>query len=226
MSNESPFFKAPPSVAEETKTEEKPSEAPDELAMLKKRADLMGIKYSNNILPETLAKKIEEAMNKEAKENSPAPSATPSPAKDEVATDEEVIEKLPGKVVALSKQQLRRQLQDEYLKLVRLRITNMNPAKADLQGEILTVANRFIGKVSKYVPYGDSCGEDGYHVPYFLYLFMKERKFTQVKTDKNGVPRMSDANEFSLEVMQPLTKKELERLAVKQAAARGTTEAG
>lgn len=205
---------------------ETPEQAPDELKLLKQRADIMGIKYSNNIGVETLKDKIKEAMEGEKKAPpTQAEASTQESGEDREATDEEVREKLPGKVTPMTKRELFLHQKAEYMKLVRLRIQNMNPAKASLPGEIITVSNSVLGTVSKFVPYGDECGEDGYHVPYILYLAMKERKFAQVKTDKNHRPRASDVHEFALEVLPSLTEKQLRTLALKQAAANGTTEA-
>lgn len=229
MSDNNPLFPAlpaaspapqgtEPKVAEKSpeKVPEKEPDRPNELAMLKRQADVLGIPYSNNIGAETLHKKIKDAMTEETKTRS-----------EQGEEDEEPPEQAPRPERPVTKQEKARQLREEYMKLVRVRITNMDPKKADLKGEVLTVSNNFLGKVSKFVPYGEFCGEDGYHVPYILYLFMKERKFSQVKTDpKSGVPRALDVAEFSIEVLPQHTEKSLKKLAMKQAAASGTTEAG
>lgn len=195
---------------------------PDELAILKQQADIMGIAYSNNIGVDTLRAKIRAKMDEP--EKPPAKRPVVEEAEDQLASDDEIMEKLPASTTPLSKQEKMRLQKLEYLRLVRLRITNLNPAKASLKGEVITVANSLLGKVSKYVPYGDECGEDGYHVPYIIFLAMKEKKFSQVKTDKRHIPRASDVHEFALEELKPLTQKQLQSLAVKQAAATGTTE--
>ena len=197
--------------------QDNPEQVPDELKLLKQRADMMGVQYSNNIGIDTLKQKIKEHQDKVDREDS-------FPASDEVASDEQISKELSIPATKISAQEERKQYRDENLKLIRLRITNMNPAKAALKGEILTVANSVLGKVSKYVPYGDECGEDGFHVPNILYQFMKERVFAQIKTSKRGYPTASDVKEFALEVLPPLTQKELRALALKQAAASGATE--
>lgn len=236
MSDNNPLFPAllaaspapkgtEPKVDEKSpeKVPEKEPERPNELAMLKRQADVLGVPYSNNIGAETLAKKIKDAMSDETRTTVPD-SKTRSEQEEE---DEEPPEQAPRPERPMTKQEKARQLREEYMKLVRVRITNMDPKKADLKGEVLTVSNNFLGKVSKFVPYGEFCGEDGYHVPYILYLFMKERKFSQVKTDlKSGVPRALDVAEFSIELLPQHTEKSLKKLAMKQAAASGTTEAG
>jgi hypothetical protein len=108
------------------------------------------------------------------------------------------------------------------MKLVRLRITNMDPKKKELPGEIYTVANDVIGTIRKYVPFGEKTDE-GYHVPYILYQMLKGRKFLSIRTVRgaNGSERVEHtyANEFALEVLEPLTQDELNKLAAAQAAA-------
>lgn len=178
--------------------------AGDELSVLKSRARLMGIVFSNNIGLETLRQKIQEKQSE---------------------SDDEVIAESPlpmGETVAPKQMTLREmQLRDE-MKLVRLRITNMDPKKKDLPGEILTVANDIMGTVSKYIPFGETT-DSGYHVPFCLYTLMKAKKFLNIRVTKgiNGQPKTTHswANEFALEILPTLTKADLAKLATEQAAA-------
>ena len=94
----------------------------------------------------------------------------------------------------------------------------MNPAKAEWSGEILTVGNSVIGSVKKYVPFN---ADDGWHIPYVLYEFMRDRMcqvFTNSKT-KNGVTVRQGKliREFAIEVLPDLTQEELHDLAQRQA---------
>ena len=112
------------------------------------------------------------------------------------------------------------------MRLVRLRITNMDPKKKDLPGEILTVANDYLGTVRKFIPFGEVT-DNGYHVPYCLYMMMKERRFLNIRTTKkNGQIQVSSgwATEFAFEELPPLTQHELDRLAAAQAAAGGISD--
>jgi hypothetical protein len=129
-------------------------------------------------------------------------------------------------VVGLTKAQMeskiRMALQAEMLALVRVRVTNMNPAKAELRGEIFSVQNKYLGKVAKFIPYGEA-GEAGYHIPKILLLELQEKKFNQIKTrpgtDKREVhveQRM--VKEFAIEILPPLTDAELEQLKMSQLA--------
>lgn len=171
----------------------------DELELLKQRADTMGIKYSPNIGVDTLKAKIEEAQN-------PTAATAAEPTK----------ELTPG--------QLRQEANLEEMKLIRLRIANLNPAKADLNGEIFTVANKIIGTVRKFVPYGEAT-DNGYHVPNVIYKQLQARKFQQVRVvqGKGGHTTVESkwVPEFALEVLPQLTQEELNKLASQQAAATG-----
>lgn len=184
-------------------------ETPSELQVLKLRADQLGVPYSNNIGVETLRQRVADAM--EGKKPEQTKSANP------------LGEDIPEVETPM---QLRARLMAEQLKLVRLRITNMDPKKKDLPGEILTVANEYIGTVRKYIPYGEQT-DNGYHVPYCLYTLMESRRFQHIRiTKKNGreFVETSWAKEFSLEILPQLTPDELARLAASQSAAGGLAD--
>jgi thiamine biosynthesis protein ThiC len=165
----------------------------DELTLLKERADKMGITYSPNIGIAALKAKIE------------AKTGTKEETK---SVDEEAAK--------------REQIRKEALKLIRCRIINMNPSKKAWRGEIITVANAYIGTVRKYVAFG-AATNNGYHIPKCIYDFIKARKyqtFQEVK-DAKGNTRIetSMVPEFAIEVLPQLTQKELDELATAQAAA-------
>ena len=170
----------------------------DELSMLKQRADLLGISYSNNIGVEKLKERI--AAVQEGPEKAEEKEAV------KVSSD------------ALTRADLIKQA----TRLVRIRYSNMNPLKKDLPGEYFTVANGIIGTIKKFVPYGPA-SEAGWHVPEVIYKMMKRRTFTVVKTlrDDNGNPYQTpvERREFAIEVLDPLSKEELEVLAKDQRAA-------
>jgi hypothetical protein len=174
------------------------------LAGLKRKADLLGVTYSNNIGIDSLRNRIAEAQA----ENKP---------------DEETEEVATPKLT--SKMAIRQKQRAEQLKLVRCRIVNMNPNKAEITGEIVTVRTKYLGTVSKMIPFGDET-DNGYHIPYILYNELKSRQFlqTKVRKSKNGQQRLPISrwvNEFNIEVLPPLTPEELKKLAAQQAASAG-----
>ena len=189
--------------------------AVDELALLKERAKQMGIPFSNNISLETLRKRISVKM--EGKEE---PEVNPLTGDVEIAAITSAPKKLDAKQNALA---LRKMMQRDQMKLVRVRITNMDPKKKDLPGEIWTVSNEYLGNVRKMIPYGEQTDE-GFHIPYCLFRLLQSKRFLHIRTVKDrvtGVERQEKqwVKEFSLDVLPDLTKEELARLAAAQAAA-------
>lgn len=185
----------------------------DELASLKNKADTLGINYPNNIGIDALRAKINEKLN-------PAPEVKEEPAVDP-ALDQET---LPLNEVT-DMGVLRRRMYEENMALVRVRISNLNPAKKDIPGEFITVHNKYLGTVKKYIPFGEAT-DAGYHVPRILLEAMKSRKFLSMKTKRdrntgNDLPVTQWVKEFAIEELPPLTKEELEQLARQQAAAKG-----
>ena len=124
---------------------------------------------------------------------------------------------------------LRQHLYNEQMKLVRLRIQNLDPKKADLNGEIITVANKHLGNIKIFVPYGEVT-DDGWHVPFIIYKELARRRFLSIRTikdprTKQPVVKKGWAKEFALDILPPLTEGEIKSLAVAQAAA-GSIDSG
>lgn len=184
--------------------DENQSEEVTELSLLKQRASMMGIVFSNNIGIEKLRERVNEKLAEEA-------------------SQEEAVKPIEAKVKEKS---LRQNIIDENMRLIRIRITNLDPKKSNLPGEIITVANEFLGTVRKFVPFGEVT-DGGYHVPYCIYKLLKARKFLNIRTVKNPADPLKPiiqqnwVNEFALEVLPQLTQEELDKLAVTQAASGG-----
>lgn len=163
----------------------------NELDVLKARATQMGMKFSPNIGLETLRTKINEALQGKGNE-----------------------ETKPEDINAK-----RNKLRKEALKLIRIRVTDLDPKKKDLPGEILCVANEYIGTVRRYVPYN---GEP-WHVEQCLLNMMKDREFLNIKTTRSKgdavVIEKKWVKEYAIEILPPLTKEEIKQLAAAQAAA-------
>lgn len=160
-----------------------------ELDILKQQADTLGIKYSPNIGVETLKNKISAVIE--------------APVEEKTETQ---------------KVDARQALWNDAMRLVRLEIHNVNPAKSSLKGEFLTVANKIIGKVTKFVPYGDA--GKSYHVPNCIYQLLEEKKYLAFRDDSsapNG-KKTELIPEFNNKVLPPLTQEELEELKKAQLA--------
>lgn len=169
----------------------------DEMTVLKTRARQLGITFSNNISLEKLREKVAAKLE-------PVTEETDEPAEETPA-------------------QLRERIYREQMRLVRIRITCLDPKKADVPGEIITVANSILGAVRRYVPFGEATDE-GWHVPYIIYQFLKNREFLSIRTRRDprtGTNYVEQAmvREFAIEVLPQLTEAELKQLAAQQAAA-------
>lgn len=185
----------------------------DERAMLMQRARMMNVKFSNNIATDKLRARVAAAME----------GQTASEEEDE---PEEVVDVNPlASTSAASTTKpvsFRKRIRDENMRLIRVRITNLDPKKADLPGEVITFSNEVLGTVRKFIPYDDT-SDEGYHIENCLYKLLKSRKFAQIQTKKDKrtgrpVTSVRHVPEFNLEVLKPLTKLELENLANEQRA--------
>lgn len=177
----------------------------DELSALKDRAKRMGIKFHPSIGVDALRMKVNEALTGGSSE---APSEEESPR---ATKARELIETPAQRRVRLKKQ---------AGKLIRVRVSCMNPAKREWEGEVITVANSVVGTFKKYVHFDN---DEGWHVPQIILDQLKERKCQVFQTTKdqrgNRIRKGKLVNEFSIEILPPLKQPELEELARRQAAA-------
>ena len=175
----------------------------DELDALKARANLLGVKFHPSISLEKLREKVNAAVTSDGAATSEEEAKDPAEPKQETIGEK------------------RKRLKTEALKLVRIRLTCLNPAKKEWEGEIITVGNSLIGSVKKFVPFN---ADDGWHVPYVIYQQLKERQcqifYTATDARGNKVRKGKLIKEFAIEVLPPLTKEELEELARRQAMAK------
>jgi len=186
----------------------------DELAVLKARADLMGIKYHPSTGLDKLRAKIENALKGNISENSSL-----NDDEDVTKIQNKSAEYLTEKEFKEEEFRLRKQ---NAGKLVRVRVTCMNPAKKDWDGEIISVGSAKIGTYKKFVKFNT---EDGWHIPHIIYEYLKEKKcsifITVVDQKGQKVRKAKLVNEFSIEVLPALTKEELKELAQRQAMEAG-----
>lgn len=178
----------------------------DEITALKARADLMGISYHPSIGVEKLRAKINEVLegtpSKDTTEHSPV-MATPT-------------QETEGQKKARKRR--------EASELVRVRVSCMNPAKNEWDGEIFSAGNSQIGTFTKYVPFN---ADDGWHVPRILLNQMQDRQcqIFVTKTDDRGnkVRQGKLIKEFAIEVLPALTTTELHELAQRQAMSKSVS---
>ena len=109
-------------------------------------------------------------------------------------------------------------IMQEATKLIRCKITCMNPGKREWLGEIFTAGNSVIGVVRKFVPYNCEAAES-YHLPKIIVDVLRGRQFLQVRgiKSKSGATQNSFyVPEFQIAELPPLTKAELDALAQEQ----------
>ena len=175
----------------------------DELTLLKQRAQTLGIKFHPSIGLESLRSKVSAALTGEDAE-------------------EAAEEPVPEAPAAESRIQMCDRLHKEASALVRVRVTCMNPNKKEWKGEIFTASNSIVGTFRKYVQFNT---EEGWHVPQIILNMIKARQFQTFYTIKNergvAVRKGKLVPEFAVEVLPPLTEKELLELSRRQALAGG-----
>lgn len=171
--------------------------AQDELNALKSRADMMGISYHPSIGLEKLREKVNAALTGAAEKTEEPAVVDPT---------------------AETEGQRNSRLKKEASKLVRVRVTCMNPAKKEWEGEIFSVGNAVVGSFTKYVPFNI---DEGWHIPQMIYQMIKDREcqifYTITDSRGNKTRKGKLVKEFSVEVLPPLTKEELHELAQRQA---------
>jgi len=116
----------------------------------------------------------------------------------------------------------RKVIRAQALRLVRVKIQNLDPNDSVLSGGILSLQNKYTGKVAKYVPYGEE-SENGYHIPWMMYEHLKQWKFPLRKEQKGGrfgvkTYKTVMVHKFNVEILPPLSVKELTDLANHQRA--------
>lgn len=186
------------------------SDPQTEKQLLMAQAKVMGLTVSNNITIEKLRERIAEHTTKSATTNTVAGDAA-----DEV-------EELGEHAIPSTKSihVLRKEMRLEAMALVRVRIGNMDPKKAGLQGEIHTLHNDLIGTIKHFVPYGDAT-ENGWMLPKILVDHLKSKQFQHIRsyTDpktKQVMVETAMRNEFVIETLPQLTASELADLRAAQ----------
>jgi hypothetical protein len=176
-----------------------------ELEALKEQATKLGIKFHPSIGEDKLREKVKEAMEKGDEDDAPPLKESTIPAIPENETQA----------------QKNSRLKADMLKLVRVRISNMNPNKREWDADIFQVANSLIN-VKRTVPFNVE-----WHVEACLLKQIQQkrckvmREVTLSGGKKKKEPMLIP--EYAVEILPQLTEKELKALAQRQAMAAGTS---
>ena len=175
-------------------------------------ADELGVKYHHNAKDATIRKQISAHLEANPTRIDLPPGILQKHADYVPLTEAEYLAKYPKET---SKRM-------ECNRLIRCRIQNLNPAKKEWPGEIISVGSAKLGTWKKYVPFNDG---EPYHLPKIIFDELKDKKCTVFHTEKdergNNVRKGRLVNEFALEVLKPLTKEELSDLGRQQALQAG-----
>ncbi len=116
------------------------------------------------------------------------------------------------------------------MRMHRVRVSNMDPNDSAVPGAIKTVYNKYTGKVSKYIPFGEE-NDVGYHIPEILLNSLKQETYNLRKEIKNkgssfGVKQYKTVQmkKFAIDYLDELTEQELHSLGQDQKA-RGALDA-
>jgi hypothetical protein len=201
-------------MTEETKEEimeETVDPKVEELTLLKERATLMGVTFHPNIGADKLKEKIAAKQ---------APPKAPEYADEQADTilAAEAIGRAntftPG--VRETPMQLKTKRKQEALKLVRVRVTCMNPNKSNIPGEIHSVGNGELGMIKKYIPFN---ADQGWHIPNILLQSLKSKKYMshyEIKIGNKRIKKHRLVPEYAIEIMPALTGTELNELKQRQ----------
>ena len=197
---------------------------------LRKLAKDMNVPFSGNTGLETLRNKLSQHLSKFVTSNPSNPSEFDEPDLSGYSKDLEEIQ--VNKPVRVQKPKIdlltvdpstiedlglrREAIRAQALRLVRVKIQNLDPNDAAVTGAIISLQNKYTGKVSKLIPFGDET-ENGYHIPWMMYEHLKQWKFPlrkEIRGGRFGVKTYKTVmtNKFNVEILPPLTMTELTEL--------------
>ena len=105
-----------------------------------------------------------------------------------------------------------RDQQKEATRLIRCQITSMDPMDKDVSGQIFDLGNQNTGKVSKYIPFGET-----WHVPKIILDFMRDATFLSTRMIKGeGNTEILEQRylpKYAINVLPDLTMEERKKLA-------------
>lgn len=213
--------------------------AMDNIEDLREAATSLGIKFSGNAGMANLKGKIVDFLDQdETDQETQQPEVEDALSSILNAAIEEPIQiaKVKPRNVRLSDHDLirmnpnniedpglRRQVvRARALRMYRVKIQNLDPNDAPLNGGIFTISNKYTGKVSKYIPYGTE-SENGYYVPKILLDHLAQMQFPirkEKKGNRFGVKQYQTVltRKFNIEYMRALDVKEIADLAAIQRA--------
>ena len=197
---------------------------------LRKLAKDLNVPFSGNTGLETLRNKLSDHLNTFLMTNPSNPAEFDEPDLSGYSKDLEEIQ--VNKPVRVQKPKIdlltvdpstiedlslrREAIRAQALRLVRVKIQNLDPNDAAVTGAIISLQNKYTGKVSKLIPFGSET-ENGYHIPWMMYEHLKQWKFPlrkEIRGGRFGVKTYKTVmtNKFNVEILPPLSMTELTEL--------------
>lgn len=169
---------------------------------------------SDPVVQALMSKQAEEAFQAEKTKDPNDPSQYTRAA----------LKKMDPRRPGISEAMRRAIVRARALELVRCRVQNLDPDDAAVPAALVTAYNKYTGKVSKLIPFGEE-NLAGYHIPRILVNDLKTRTFNMRKEVRGrgatfGVKEYKTVQmkKFAIEELPPLNKQEIQDLARDQAA--------
>jgi len=197
----------------------------EELNSLKARAKTIGLKFHPAIGLAKLKEKVNDHLSKPAEQVIAEKKVIASTA---AAVEQNYVEPVPtspvGSYASPDTPQKKREtpiqkkarLRKKAIRLIRFRLTCMNPNKKGWTCEQFTTGNSAVGTIKRVIPFN----ADAWHCEEMLLNMIQDRKFIdyyEIKDKKGRVMKKHRlVKEFAIEILPPLTGKEIENLAAMQ----------
>lgn len=180
-----------------------PELTPEEvLEGLKQKAKSLGIRFHPSIKEEKLRAKIldhHKEMERQAKKikvTNQSPELQMELAKQSISSTQ------GGKSL--------REIRQQQLELVRVRVNPLNVHMNGLKGQVFSVINGVVGEVKKYVPFNSPYG---WHIPRILLDEIESKQYQTFREFKTPTGKTVMKNElakaYAVEILPPLTDAEL-----------------
>ena len=204
----------------------------------------LDLSFSGNSGISTLREKVVQAL--EARTKSEQTPEARAAVMEEVMASMGVVEETPVSILGLpanilmtmdptvkglSEAERGAIVEARNMRLRRVRVTNLDPADAELDGVLKFAINKYIGSIGRFVPFGEE-NEYGWHVEEIILESLRTETYCQrVKNrsgSKFGIKKYKTAQlpKYNIEYLDDLTQEELDLLAKDQLARGAIDQAG
>nr|DAP09400.1 MAG TPA: hypothetical protein [Caudoviricetes sp.] len=162
-----------------------------EREQLKAQANILGLKYPENIMTDKLRTLVQEELKKRDEKEPQVPEA------------------------------IDKEGYNNVMKLVRIVLTPNDPNKNQYNGEIFTVMNSKYGTVKKYIPFNNQNGWHVPNIMVQMLKEKEAQIFESKKVNGKEQVQGKLIKAYNVQILPPLTAEELAALAQDQRARQG-----